>query len=262
MEIKFADVSIEDINYKLNFALKNKQITGVYGKNCSYLIRLLLLNIEEYSGNILFDGKDLKENNKKKFCYLAKNPYFYTETVSDEFYLVKKDIKINSNKYIEKIVSSLNMVGLSKDYLDRKINTLSKSEKKLIQIALGLISNPGLIIFDNTLNSLDGNNSLRIKKLIEELKKDYEKIIIFIDKDINNIYELSDQVIVMDDNFIAGTNKEIFKNIDYFIDNKLEIPSIIKFIYESKKHNIDLSYSKNIKELGKEVVKYVKEINK
>lgn len=262
MEIKFADVSCNNLDYKLNFAIKPKQITGVYGSNYLYLIKLLLLNINDYSGNILVNGKDLKEEDKKKFCYLAKNPYFLTETVSDEFYLIKKDIKISANKYIDKIVSSLNMVGLSKDYLERKINTLSKSEKKLIQIALGLISNPELIIFENTLNSLDGNNTLRIKKLVEELKNDYEKIIIFIDKDINNLYELSNQVIILDNTFLVGTNKEIFNNIDYFIDNKLEIPSIIRFINESKKYNIDLSYSKNIKDLGKEVVKYVKENKK
>lgn len=261
MEIKFADVSFEEINYKLNFALKPKQITGVYGKDYAYLIRFILLNIE-YSGNILVNGKEIKEKDKKNFCYLAKNPYFLTETVSDEFYLVKKELKDNSKKFIDKIVSSLNMVGLSKDYLDRKINSLSKSEKKLVQIALGLITNPELVIFEKTLSNLDGNNSNRIKKLIEELRSDYEKIIILIDNDINNIYELSNQVIILQDNFLSGSNKEIFSNIDLLKDNNIEIPDIIKFINDAKNHGKELSFSKNIKELGKEVVKNVKEINK
>ena len=86
MEIKFADVSFEEINYKLNFALKPKQITGVYGKDYAYLIRFILLNIE-YSGNILVNGKEIKEKDKKNFCYLAKNPYFFFFFLSDEFYL-------------------------------------------------------------------------------------------------------------------------------------------------------------------------------
>ena len=68
-----------------------------------------------------------------------------------------------------------------------------------------ILPNPNLILFDNSLNSLDGNNSSRIKKLIKELKNEYEKIIIFIDKDINNIYELSDQVIIIDNNPVSYT---------------------------------------------------------
>ena len=261
MEIKFADVSIDKLNYKLNFALKPNQITGVYGNDSIYLLKAILLNIE-YSGNILVDGKELNENNKKIFCYIAKNPYFFTETVSDEFYLIKNELKEKSNNYIDKIISSLNMVGLSKKYLDKKFNSLSKSEKKLIQISLCLIGNPELIIFENTLVSLDENNSIRIKQLIENLKKEYQKNILLIDNNINNIYELSDQIIILQDDFLVGTHKEIFENIDYFNNHNLEIPDIVEFIIEAKKYNINLSYSRNLRELGKEVCKYVKEINK
>lgn len=53
------------------------------------------------------------------------------------------------------MIDSLKIVGLSEKYLNRKINTLSKSELKLIQIAVALLSNPEVLLFDEPLIGLD-----------------------------------------------------------------------------------------------------------
>lgn len=258
MEIKFINVSIKDIINKLNIKFNKDEIIGIYGDNYKYIINLLLLNIN-YTGSILVNNKLIKPYTKRKFSYIEDNIYFYTNKVSDEFYLIKKDINDSFKKYIEKIESCLNMVGLSKDYLDRKINTLSISEKKLLQIALGLISNPELIILDNPFIYLDGKNKIRIKEVINELKNEYHKTIILYDDNINNIYELSNQILIFKDNvlLINGTPNIVFKDLEFLIDNEIELPDTLKFILEAKKYGKELSYTNNIMDLLKDVYKNV-----
>ena len=62
---------------------------------------------------------------------------------------------INKKKTKKKIVDSLKIVGLNSSYLDRQLCTLSSSEKKQIQFALALLSNPELIIMDEPFINYD-----------------------------------------------------------------------------------------------------------
>ena len=265
MEIKLANISIKDKNKylinNLNLTFKSNEITGIYHGN--YLINLLYKN-KEYNGNILIDGRVINSYIKRKFSYIEINPNFLTNKVSDEFYLIKKDLKDSKEKYIEKIESSLNMVGLPKEYLDRKINTLSKSEKKLIQIALKLIINPELIILENPFNCLDGKSKMRIKKLIKELVKEYNKNILLFDDNINNLYELSNSMVIFKENelVISGKSNVVFSDLKFLIDKEIDIPDILKFINDSKEYGIKLSNTCDIKELIKDVKRNVKESNK
>ena len=96
----------------------------------------------------MVDSKLIQAYEKNLISYINKINIntFLTKNVRDEFYLIKKKVSSNTNSYIKKVIASLNMVGLSEDYLDKDIHILSKSEKRLVQIALNLISNPDIII--------------------------------------------------------------------------------------------------------------------
>ena len=264
MEIKFLNVSVKIKNNlivsHLNLIFKSKEITGIYGDFSSIIPRILLSDID-YTGKILVNEKEKKSYYRKKISYISSYHDFLTETVSDEFYLANKDLNNSSKKYIEKVITSLKMVGLSQDYLKRKNNSLSKSEKKLIQIALGFISNPEVILLENSFSCLDGKNRLRIKEMIQTLKQEYDKTIIIIDKDIDNLYELSDKIIMLEEGKVitTGTPNEVFHDLEFIKEMKLELPSILEFILDSTKYKKQLSHCKNLKELLKDVYENVKE---
>ena len=119
---------------------------------------------------ILDESKLIKNNldsiefdNNKKLKYIESN--LLTKTISDEFFLIKREIE--DDNYIEKVISSLNIVGLNEDYLTREINTLSYTEKVLLSISLALVTNPDIIIFDNIFNNLDKKYKMIIKNLIK-----------------------------------------------------------------------------------------------
>lgn len=228
-----------------NIKIKNNDITGIYNVDNDIFINLL--------------NHYCKDNNLK-IKYINEDK-FYTKKVRDEFYLIQKEIKDN---YLNKIISSLNIVELSKDFLDRDINSLSTSEKKLLTIALSLIINPDIIVFKNVFNNLDKNNYSVVRKIIKDLKKKYNKIILLIDDNINNLYDLCSYFIIFNDSklFISGNKKNVFKDIESFKTNNLELPDMIKFIDISKNYNIQISPLDSIKDLIKEVYRNVNEIKR
>ena len=150
---------------------------------------------------------------------------------------------VDDNNYIEKIRSSLNLVGLNEDYLEREINTLSNSEKILITIALSIITNPDIIIFDNIFKDLDKKYKVTIKNLIKELKKNYQKQVIVIDNDISILYEICTHLIIFNNyNIVLDKNmNEAFNNLEIFDNYDIDIPFLVEF------SNNALNYSKKIK---------------
>lgn len=228
---------------KLNLEIIDNSITGIIGNN------------ELFIKENFFDKDTFEEviNEKKYVISLAGEREYLTKTVSDEFFLRKKIINDNDN-YIEKIMSALEMVGLNDTYLEKNNNNLSKTEKKLINMALALIVNPDIIILDNIVNNLDKVNKLLIKRIILNLKNKYNKTIIILDN-INILYEMCDYFLIKkDDNILLyDSKKNIINNVDLLIENNIEIPFIIKFMHDLENSNREIGEYKNIFDLIKSI---------
>ncbi len=264
MEIKFMNISSKERKYKfkhLNLKISNNKITGVLGDNKNIIPRLLTGNIN-YQGTIMVDKLNILGYDLKKISYIEKlnKNTFLTKLVSDEFYLKRKDIKVKDTIYLEKITSSLNMVGLEIDYLKREIRTLSKSERRLLQIALGLITNPELIIIEEPFLYLDNKNTYNIKKIILDLKEKYDKTIIVLSNDSNVLYKISDNLIILQDNqvLVSGKMKSIFKDKEFLNDKEIKLPDILVFKNLSKNYEIDLDECTSIDELVEGVIDNVR----
>ena len=263
MEIKFNNLTYKDkkktLLKKINIKIKNNLITGIMGSN-SYIIPDILTSISSYKGEVLINNSILEYDNRK-ISYIKKldKDTFLTKTVSDEFYLKKKNLK--DNNYLEKITSSLNMVGLNKDYLEKEISTLSKSEKRLLQIALNLVTNPELIILDEPYLYLDSKAIYNIKKIILDLKDKYNKTIIILSLDTNILYELTDDVITEGhegDKYDTGKTSLIFKDYEFLNTNKIILPDIIKMKQILLDNEINIDF-KDIDELVKGVINNARE---
>ncbi|MBQ8891959.1 MAG: ATP-binding cassette domain-containing protein [Bacilli bacterium] len=245
MEIEFKNINLKRKNKylikDLNFNLRENEITGIIDES---KILKQILDGNEVEGEIILD-KD------KKIKYIEHA--FLTKTVSDEFFLVKKEI--DDNNYIEKVISSLNLVGLNKDYLNRNINTLSNFEKTLVMISLSIITNPDVIIFDNVFAYLDKKHKTIIKSLIIELKKKYNKMVIVIDNDINILYEICTYLIIFKNNKLVIDNnmEHAFNDLSIYDEYDLEIPFLIEFSSIANDYGKNIKYHKSINDLIKEV---------
>ena len=153
------------------------------------------------------------------------------------------------------------MVGLDESYLSRSPFSLNNGEKRLVAIASVLISNPKLLIMDEPTIGLDNNSKKRLMKLLRKLKTRYSKTIIIVTHDVDMLYEIVDNVVVLNEGVIVkeGSKIDVFANVELLDNNNTPVPSVIRFekmIYD--KTGIDLGYLKDMNSLVRKI-KEVKE---
>lgn len=176
MELEFKDYKYKDKIISLKFNSKN--INGIVGKSSSDIEDIIHLK-NEYEGKVLIDKKKLTESDitkyRKKLVILKENDYLaiQKETVYDLMEYILDQKRIYPKNIQKKINDSLRIVGLDKSIANRNIIEISKSEKKLLQIAISLLSNPDVLIIEEPFRYLDMK---KIKNLMIVFKKDERSI--------------------------------------------------------------------------------------
>lgn len=250
---------------KINLKFRSSVVTGITGDNKTLLIELLdALTIATY-GEIRVGSKKINQENlidiRQTVCLIHQRPMeqFFTTNVKEEmeFLIGRLDYK-NKNVY-KKMRDSLILVGLTEDYLNKEIYELSSGEQKLIQVAISLIYNPKVIIFDEPFVELDYTNKKKMIRLIKLLKERYHKMIIIASNDSNMLYTLTDDLVIIKGSHVLAADKTemIYQDIDFLEYNQIEIPELVLFTYKAKQKNIKLSYHKDVRDLIKDVYKHV-----
>ena len=157
------------------------------------------------------------------------------------------------------------MVGLDESYLSRSPFSLNNGEKRLVAIASVLISNPKLLIMDEPTIGLDNNSKKRLMKLLRKLKARYSKTIIIVTHDVDMLYEIVDNVVVLNEGVVVkeGSKIDVFANVELLDNNNTPVPSVIRFekmIYD--KTGIDLGYLKDMNSLVRKIKEVKDELRK
>ncbi len=151
------------------------------------------------------------------------------------------------------------MVGLNKSCLNKKIKSLSSGEKKLLQVAISLIYNPSIIIFDEPFVELDYSNQKKLIKLIKALKEKYHKTVIIASNNANILYEITDDIVILKKGRILAADNtiKVYQNTNLLKENEVDVPDLIKFTMLAKEKKVKLSYHRDIRDLIKDVYKHV-----
>ena len=226
--------------------ISSKNITGILVRNLynDKLIKLLVDNLENKRISII--REDFESISFKSTIYEYMNYEIENKNI-----VLKNDLK--------KINDSLKIVGLNKLSLDRNINTLSESEKKLLQLAIALLSNPEILIFEEPFNKLDLKNEKKLVLLLRKIKEKYDKTIIFISSNSNLLYKYTDYLIVYDDKLLKeGKTSTILEDVEFLKRNSLSVPEIVEFTYlAKKKYNVKIDYHSDIRDIIKDIYKHV-----
>ena len=226
--------------------ISSKNITGILVRNLynDKLIKLLVDKLENKRISII--REDFESISFKSTIYEYMNYEIENKNI-----VLKNDLK--------KINDSLKIVGLNKISLDRNINTLSESEKKLLQLAIALLSNPEVLIFEEPFNKLDLKNEKKLILLLRKIKEKYDKTIIFISSNSNLLYKYTDYLIVYDDKLLKeGKTSTIIEDVEFLKSNSLPVPEIVEFTYlAKKKYNVKIDYHSDIRDIIKDIYKHV-----
>lgn len=148
------------------------------------------------------------------------------------------------------------MLEIDKELLEKSVYSISESELYKVIIASIMLCNPDNIIFDEVLFSLDYKAKTKILKLLMKLKKFFNKTIIIVCPNIDDIYEFIDDIIIIDEGKILlyGNKYEIYNNnYDLIKEKNIRIPTIVEFIKEMRDKGINLDNVDNINELIKTI---------
>ena len=261
MEIVFKNYKHKDNN--LNFTIEEKEINGIVTDDIEEIVDIIKLKLK-YIGNIIIDKEaittPIKYKNKINIVpdEIDNNIHFQTVYELLENEVLKR--KIRPKNLEKKVEDSLKIVGLKTEILDRNIYTLSSYEKKFVQVAKALLSNPELIILIEPLKILDKKNKKKLMMLLEKIKDNYNKSIIIIDNNINNIYNYTKHLIVFLNNKILkeGNTFDILTNVNYLKKNKIDIPDIVEITYLALKNKkVKIDYHKDIRDIIKDIYKHV-----
>jgi len=165
----------------VTFNIPEGSVFGLIGRNGAGKTTTLRMMMNIYtpdSGEILFHGKPVNNDFKKKVGYLPEERGLYKKmTVLDTllfFADVKgksgNEIKKKANEYLEKF-----------DLADRKtakIQDLSKGNQQKIQFIATILHDPEFLVLDEPFSGLDPINTDLLRQIIIELRNK-GKVIIF-----------------------------------------------------------------------------------
>lgn len=205
----------------VSFEVHEGQIFGLLGPNGAgktTLMQMIATLMKPTSGQILIDGlsadKDLLEIHRKIGFLTNEIKLDPMSTPNNLFDFFAKLYDIPEKDLKDRKDESFARFGIS-PFADKRINELSTGMKQKISIAISLIHNPPVIIFDEPTNGLDILTSKQVTDYLKELKAKGHAIIL--STHIFSVAEdLCDEIAILVDGKIAaqGTVEELVKQAD------------------------------------------------
>ncbi len=141
-------------------------LVGATGTGKSSLLNTFNLMNQSYDGQILFEGRPLKEYHphelRTKICMVMQETFLGEGTVQEALdeplaYCAQKDVDHSGRK--ERISELLEHFKLSPDYLKQRSAQLSGGEKQRIGLIRTLLLRPGILLLDEITSALDQKTS-------------------------------------------------------------------------------------------------------
>lgn len=194
-EIEFKNVSyvypntgiqaLENLSFKIK-AGESLAIMGKTGSGKSTIALLLCRLIDPTEGEILIDGKNLKEHNLHNYRnfigYIPQESYLFSDSIENNI-----GFAIDHPSH-EKVVEYARIADVHKNIVEFKEQyktlvgergvMLSGGQKQRICIARALIKDPNIIIFDDSLSALDTETEQNILENIDRKISNATSIII------------------------------------------------------------------------------------
>lgn len=150
---------------------------------------------------------------------------------------------------------SLSMLGIKEDKYERSPFELSGGERRRVALAGVLAIKPKYLILDEPTVGLDPNGCLELYKLLNVLK-DNGTTIIAVTHDMDFVFSLAEQVIVLEKGHITfnGSRDNFFKQD---IVKEFELPDILVLINTLNKYGKHISIS-DVRDIS-DIVRIIKD---
>ncbi|MDR1541710.1 MAG: ATP-binding cassette domain-containing protein [Clostridiales bacterium] len=204
----FSSVMLKAVD-GVSFSIKRGETFGLVGESgCgkSTIGRTILRLYEPTSGKIYFDGADITHVNmkpyRKRMQIVFQDPYSSLNPRMTVGEIVGEPLDINKayssmNDRREKIIDSLNLVGLNTEHMNRYPHEFSGGQRQRISIARALALNPEFIVCDEPISALDVSIQAQVINKLIELQSELGLTYLFIAHDLAVVRYISNRIGVM-----------------------------------------------------------------
>lgn len=230
------EVVLNNINFKIEPGM-TIGIVGATGSGKTTLVNLISRFYDVSHGEILIDGKNIKDFDldyiRSRIGISFQQPTLFSGSIRDN--LKYSDSTISDEKMLKvaDIVQIHDFVMEKENHYDYQVSqkgtNFSGGQKQRISLARTLLSDPDILILDDTTSAVDINTD---KKIRQNLKKFYNNMTVLMISSRISTVTSADKIIVLSEGEIIGfdTHKKLLKN------NK-----IYQEIYKSQIKDGDLS---------------------
>ncbi len=198
---------------KVSIDVRQGEIFGLLGPNGAgktTLIRIINQIIAPDSGQIFFDGEELKPKHVYDIGYLPEERGLYKKMKVGEQAIYLSELKgLKKNEAKKRLDYWFDRFSIS-DWWDKKVEELSKGMQQKVQFITTILHEPKLLIFDEPFSGFDPINADILKKEILELKSKGATII-FSTHNMESVEEICDSIALIDNSkkILEGGVKEI-----------------------------------------------------
>jgi len=203
----------------VDFDLPEGQVRALIGPNGAgktTLVGMICGRIPPSSGNVQFDGQDVTALPAHKrilrgMAYTFQITSVFARLPVGENVALAARRRLQGAEVKNAVEAALLRVGLA-DRAGEDAGNLSYGHQRLLEIAMGLVQNPRLLILDEPTQGLAEGEVDAFKALIRELSA--EATILLIEHNMNVVMETADQVTVLNfgEVLAEGTPAEIRAN--------------------------------------------------
>lgn len=215
--------NIENVSFSLMQG-ETLGIIGATGSGKTTLINLLLRLYDADEGNIYIAGRNIKSIPKeelyKTFGIAFQNDFLFRGNLRDNI-AFHRDVSNEDLSGALKVSQAEEFVNADPDGIMREVTTggtnLSGGQKQRTLIARATISNPDIIILDDSSSALDYKTDLKLRRAIKENLK---TTTVIVSQRIASVMS-ADKIIVIDEGRVVGCGKhdellqgcEVYKQI-------------------------------------------------
>ena len=222
-EVKLENVTFSydgkrDVLKDVNMVFPEKGMTAIVGESgCgkSTIVNMLVGAFRPQKGEVTVGGKHIeklsRENWYSHLSVVSYNTYIFNESVRDNFKMAKENVsdkeifaalkKVNLKEFIEE------NGGLNK-VINEDANNISGGQKQRLALAIALVSDKDIYVFDEATSNIDIDSEAIIMKNINAISK--EKSVIVISHRLANVVP-ADNIYYMEEGEIkeSGSHEKL-----------------------------------------------------
>ena len=217
----------------VEFILERGEILGIVGESGSgksTIAKIITGLIGPSKGDLIYNNKPLYNSNRKyqihnsrgqiqmifQDPYSSLNPRFKVkDIISEPIKFFQKNITNSELK--QNVYDLIDIVGMTRQSLDRYPHEFSGGQRQRISIARALATRPRLLICDEPTSALDVSIQAQILNLLKDIQDELHLTMLFISHDLPVIRQMCNRIIVLKNGAVCETKdtEELFNNPEH-----------------------------------------------